>query len=149
MGRSVRLTSPLLCRSRKKPFCRVVIALHAKKPDIAIRTSSRRTANTWRLTVKLRGRTEEPAIGAEGAQFPSARGANQEAPHGPLQRLLGARILIQAIQLPLDVEFNAVCYRLPIPRRWFVAARTGLRELNRRFVKPWVSGRDYYNRFTD
>jgi len=40
------------------------------------------------LTVKLRGRAEAPAIGAEGAQFPSARGDNTEAPHGPLQRLL-------------------------------------------------------------
>jgi len=43
----------------------------------------------WRLTVKLRGRTEAPALGAEGAQSPSARGAKQEAHHGPLQRLLG------------------------------------------------------------
>ena len=42
------------------------------------------------LTVKLRGRTEAPALGAEGAQFLSARGAKQEAHHGPLQRLLGA-----------------------------------------------------------
>ncbi len=40
------------------------------------------------LTVKLRGRTEAPALGAEGAQFLSARGAKQEALHGPLQRLL-------------------------------------------------------------
>src|ERR1700741_3607144 len=39
------------------------------------------------LTVKLRGRTEAPD-GAEGAQFLSAGGAKQEAPHGPLQRLL-------------------------------------------------------------
>jgi hypothetical protein len=39
------------------------------------------------LTVKLRGRPEAPA-GAEGAQFLSARGANQIAPHGALQRLL-------------------------------------------------------------
>ena len=39
------------------------------------------------LTVKLRGCAEAPD-GAEGAQFPSARGANQEALHGPLQRLL-------------------------------------------------------------
>ena len=37
--------------------------------------------------MKLRGRTEAPD-GAEGAQFLSARGANQEALHGPLQRLL-------------------------------------------------------------
>ena len=43
----------------------------------------------WRtLTVKLRGRTEAHA-GAEGAQFPSARGAKPQAHHGPLQRLLG------------------------------------------------------------
>jgi len=40
------------------------------------------------LTVKLRGRTEAPALAAEGAEFPNARGANQEAHHGPLQRLL-------------------------------------------------------------
>ena len=40
------------------------------------------------LTVKLRGRAEAPAIGAEGAQFLSARGDNPEAHHGPLQRLL-------------------------------------------------------------
>src|SRR5580704_5571480 len=45
-------------------------------------------ARARRLTVKLRGRTEAPALGAEGAQFLSARGANQEARHGPLQRLL-------------------------------------------------------------
>ena len=38
--------------------------------------------------MKLRGRTEAPAHGAEGAQSLSARGAKQEAPHGPLQRLL-------------------------------------------------------------
>jgi hypothetical protein len=30
-----------------------------------------------------------PGKGAEGAQFLSARGAKPEAPHGPLQRLLG------------------------------------------------------------
>jgi hypothetical protein len=41
-----------------------------------------------RLTVKLRGRAEAPALGAEGAQFLSARGAKPEAHHGPLQRLL-------------------------------------------------------------
>ena len=38
--------------------------------------------------MKLRGRAEAPAIDAEGAQFPSARGDNPEAHHGPLQRLL-------------------------------------------------------------
>jgi len=44
----------------------------------------------WPLTVKLRGRTEAPALGAEGAQFLSARGAKPQAHHGPLQRLLEA-----------------------------------------------------------
>src|SRR5690242_13778922 len=39
------------------------------------------------LTVKLRGRIGAPRS-AEGAQSLSARGANPEAPHGPLQRLL-------------------------------------------------------------
>ena len=48
------------------------------------------------LTVKLRGRVEAPAVGAEGAQFLSARGANTEAPHGPLQRLLeGTRVTFE------------------------------------------------------
>jgi hypothetical protein len=42
----------------------------------------------WLLTVKLRGRTEAPALGAEGAQSLRARGAKPQAPHGPLQRLL-------------------------------------------------------------
>ena len=37
--------------------------------------------------MKLSGRTEAPD-GAEGAQFPSARGAKLQALHGPLQRLL-------------------------------------------------------------
>ena len=40
-----------------------------------------------RLTVKLRGRAEAPH-GAEGAQFPSARGDNPEAQHGPLQAVV-------------------------------------------------------------
>jgi hypothetical protein len=40
--------------------------------------------------VKLRGRPEAPH-GAEGAQFLSARGADPEAHHGPLQRLLEVR----------------------------------------------------------
>jgi len=37
--------------------------------------------------VKLRGRATTPES-AEGAQFLGARGANPEAHHGPLQRLL-------------------------------------------------------------
>jgi len=40
------------------------------------------------LTVKLRGRTEGQAPGAEAALSSRARGANQEAHHGSLQRLL-------------------------------------------------------------
>ena len=43
------------------------------------------------LTVKLRGRPEAPQ-GAEGAQFPRARGAQPQARHGPLQRLLGGKL---------------------------------------------------------
>jgi hypothetical protein len=46
-------------------------------------------APSCHLTVKLRGRTEALALGAEGAQFLSARGAKPEAHHGPLRRLLG------------------------------------------------------------
>jgi hypothetical protein len=40
------------------------------------------------LTVKLRARTEAPALGAEGAQSLSARGAKPQTHHSPLQRLL-------------------------------------------------------------
>ena len=43
--------------------------------------------------MKLRGRTEAPD-GAEGAQFLGARGAKAQAYHGPLERLLGADILV-------------------------------------------------------
>jgi len=53
-------------------------ALHDSQDESWMRT----------LTVKLRGRTGAPAIGAEGAQSLSARGDNPEALHGPLQRLL-------------------------------------------------------------
>jgi hypothetical protein len=48
----------------------------------------RHVSRTVPLTVKLRGRTEAPANGAEGAQSLSARGAKPQAHHGPLQRLL-------------------------------------------------------------
>ena len=40
------------------------------------------------LTVKLRGRTEAPARRRGRTLSPGARGAKQEASHGPLQRLL-------------------------------------------------------------
>jgi len=61
--------------------------------------------------VKLRGRTEAPAHGAEGAQFLSARGDNIEAPHGPLQRLLGrlwhnAELYLRAIRQGLQLAVN-------------------------------------------
>jgi hypothetical protein len=56
---------------------------------------NRSAGGMWRLTVKLRGRPEARP-GAEGAQFPSARGAKQEAPHGPLQRLLEGRAYAKA-----------------------------------------------------
>ena len=55
------------------------------------------------LTYELRGRTEAPAIGAEGAQYLSARGANPEASHGPLQRWLGVAAEIIASD-PDDLE---------------------------------------------
>jgi hypothetical protein len=55
--------------------------------------------------VKLRGRAEAPAIGAEGAEFPSARGDNTEAPHGPLERLL-EDALIEATVRALQYERN-------------------------------------------
>ena len=38
-------------------------------------------ASLARLAAKLRGCIEAPALGAEGAQFPSARGAKPKAPH--------------------------------------------------------------------
>jgi hypothetical protein len=47
--------------------------------------------------VKLRGRAEAPALGAEGAQFLSARGAKPQAHHGPLQRLLEAMLRLSDI----------------------------------------------------
>ena len=50
-----------------------------------------------RLTVKLRGRPEAPAHGAEGAQFLGARGAKQHTHHGPLQRLLAVTNAMPAI----------------------------------------------------
>jgi hypothetical protein len=49
----------------------------------------KRKPHARHLTVKLRGRTEAPDQGAEGAQFLSARGAKPKVHHGPLQRLLG------------------------------------------------------------
>jgi len=59
---------------------------HAEFDGVA--SGTHRRVGCGHLTVKLRGRIEAPDHGAEGAQFPSARGANPEAPHGPLQRLL-------------------------------------------------------------
>ena len=55
---------------------------------------------TCLLTVKLRGRAEAPAIGAEGAHFLRARGANTEAPHGPLQRLLEDALIEATVRAP-------------------------------------------------
>jgi hypothetical protein len=55
-----------------------------------------------RLTVKLRGRPEAAAHGAEGAQSLSARGANPEARHGPLQRLLEVGVTITPNASPVS-----------------------------------------------
>ena len=57
------------------------VASRSREIEVALRVQN--------LKVKLRGRTEARALGAEGAQFLSARGAKQEAHHGPLQRSLG------------------------------------------------------------
>src|SRR5437764_10300829 len=46
---------------------------------------------TWRLTVKLRGRTTTSDERRGRTLSPGARGAKPLMPHGPLQRLLGAR----------------------------------------------------------
>ena len=61
--------------------------------------------------MKLRGRAEAPDHGAEGAQSLSARGDNQEAPHGPLQRLLdgaGLAICVGSIVLALTEDCLSV-----------------------------------------
>jgi hypothetical protein len=63
---------------------------HVKEDEATSTGAGRIQAQHWRLTVKLRGRTEAPALGAEGAQSLGARGAKPEAHHGPLQRLLEA-----------------------------------------------------------
>ena len=52
--------------------------------------------------MKLRGRAEAPALGAEGAQFLRARGANAEATHGPLQRLLEDALIEATVRAPRD-----------------------------------------------
>jgi hypothetical protein len=59
--------------------------------------------------VKLRGRTEAPDHGAEGAQFLSARGANPEAPHGPLQRLLGGVIVLPRLGCARELTRGEIC----------------------------------------
>src|SRR6202007_3445332 len=46
-----------------------------------------------RLTVKLRGRAPTPSRRRGRPLFSSARGAKQEAHHGPLQRLLGDAVV--------------------------------------------------------
>jgi len=46
-----------------------------------------------RLTVKLRGRTEARRKRRGRTLSPRARGAKPQAPHGPLERLLGISIV--------------------------------------------------------
>jgi len=54
------------------------------------------------LTVKLRGRTQEPARRRGRTLSAGARSANQEAPHGPLQRLLdGMALVLNGARFPL------------------------------------------------
>jgi hypothetical protein len=70
------------------PATAVPARLNSLAADSAHVASRDLHVSAIRLTVELRGRAEAPAIGAEGAQSLSARGANQEAHHGPLQRWL-------------------------------------------------------------
>src|SRR5262249_39940730 len=46
----------------------------------------------WRLTVKLRGRPEAPDQAPRAHNLSRARGADMQAVHGPLQRLLDAMV---------------------------------------------------------
>src|SRR5580700_7123595 len=71
-----------------------------------------------RLTVKLRGRTEAPALGAEGAQFLSARGDKPTTPHGPLQRLLCARAMMDQKTTYVPTAFQ------PAPSGMYTVAPT-------------------------
>src|SRR5438876_10778003 len=61
------------------------------------------------LTVKLRGRTEALAWRRGRKLSSRARGAKQEALHGPLQRLLGAQLLarvcVHDLAIVIDEEF--------------------------------------------
>jgi hypothetical protein len=74
------------------------LRLHRRKPatarsangttELRIQARVSTKSSSRLLTVKLRGRTEEPAR-RRGRTLPSsARGANQTTHHGPLQRLL-------------------------------------------------------------
>jgi hypothetical protein len=77
-----------------------VFSLESVQPDHA--NSGRR------LTVKLRGRAEALALGAEGAKFLSARGAKQTTHHGPLQRLLDGQPLLPKRTVLRDVTLPPV-----------------------------------------
>jgi len=76
----------------------------------ALNSSRRLSPLSDLLTVKLRGRTGAPALGAEGAQSLGARGAKQITPHGPLQRLLagaaGMRFLHLRWHVVKDPKFQ-------------------------------------------
>src|SRR5215469_4919569 len=63
------------------------------------------------LTVKLRGRATTPASGRGPAISTGSRGRKPQAPHGPLQRLLGGGaqwLLFLVVQVPvLEVVLDA------------------------------------------
>src|SRR5207244_3919490 len=72
------------------------------------------------LTVKLRGRAPTPARRRGRTISSSARGAKQEAPHGPLQRLLDVPRTARALpNLPErhghESSIGAKAYKQPHP----------------------------------
>jgi hypothetical protein len=81
------------------------------QPAAVIATSNaakQRISRMWPLTVKLRGRAEAPALGAEGAKILGARGARPQAHHGAVQRLFeavahGVRDTLRTTTLPYQV----------------------------------------------
>ena len=123
-GNFCRWAAPVTCPSGRYMSGRRLIN---SMPSIVM------TWPTRRLTVKLRGRTEAPALDAEGAQFLSARGANQEAPHGPLgrdvrrQHRLGDRHL----QAPPTSFASHVCHPSNEPSVWERESSTQPRRIER------------------
>jgi hypothetical protein len=105
----------LIARVERPPFA-VRYVVHERVREDARAVYNWRRWCRWhvcRLTVKLRGRAEAPDWSRGRTISSRARGAKQEAHHGPLQRLLGStsRLLksvahCNAILLPKEYEFQ-------------------------------------------